>query len=344
MALNRSDWQLLALLAISPLFSGAGGCDGGGPGQCASDAECTDNVYCNGIEVCSPANPSADSMGCLRLAPAACPVGAVCSNADRRCMPVCTTASSTNCISQCTTDDDCNDEVFCNGTERCQPGASGANARGCLASTYPACGVYQVCDEAEDRCTTDCPDADGDGHSAVHCGGNDCDDTDGNRFPGNAEVCDAADHDEDCDPSTYGIRDVDGDGYHDAACCNGTVCGDDCNDNRSNIHPDQVDPCDGVDDNCDGLADEDTALVLYPDADRDGYGAGTGVRACVGASGLSTLNNDCDDANPAIVPGAVVCDSVGAPTSYQLCTSAGTYTSGKCNTCTPQPNGTGVCL
>src|SRR5512143_1962870 len=49
-----------------------------------------------------------------------------------------------------------------------------------------------------------CTDADGDGHGAISCGGDDCDDADANRYPGNAEVCDAAGVDDDCDPATLG--------------------------------------------------------------------------------------------------------------------------------------------
>jgi len=65
-----------------------------------------------------------------------------------------------------------------------------------------------------------CPDADGDGRRSAACGGDDCDDHDAGRFPGNVEVCDADQHDEDCDPATFGFRDEDQDGVVDARCCN----------------------------------------------------------------------------------------------------------------------------
>jgi hypothetical protein len=63
-------------------------------------------------------------------------------------------------------------------------------------------------------------DADGDGVEGWVCGGNDCDDADPRRFPGNPEVCDAAGFDEDCDPNTFGDRDLDGDRFVDARCWN----------------------------------------------------------------------------------------------------------------------------
>lgn len=86
-------------------------------------------------------------------------------------------------------------------------------------------------------------DEDGDGHVNQALGGDDCDDRDADRYPGNAEVCDPAHHDEDCNPATYGERDADHDGYPDARCCNrdaggGFACGTDCDDHNAAIHPD----------------------------------------------------------------------------------------------------------
>lgn len=86
-------------------------------------------------------------------------------------------------------------------------------------------------------------DEDGDGHVNQALGGDDCDDRDANRYPGNAEVCDTAHHDEDCNPLTYGERDADRDGYPDARCCNRHAgrelsCGSDCDDANAVIHPD----------------------------------------------------------------------------------------------------------
>ena len=136
----------------------------------------------------------------------------------------------------CETDADCDDGVFCNGIEVCAPGNDEATAFGCVAAAAAPCLDGQVCDEEMDRCTTRCElgvDADGDGVDAMECGGEDCDDADANRFPGNAEVCDAEAHDEDCDPATVGF-DLDGDGFVGDRCCNEVdgerTCGMDCDD------------------------------------------------------------------------------------------------------------------
>ena len=214
----------------------------------------------------------------------------------------------------CTTDVDCSDSIFCNGAERCMPGAAGADARGCIAAPEPACLASQRCVEAVSRCESNCAvarDADGDGHVALACGGDDCDDSDAQRFPGNAEVCDPS-HDEDCNPLSVGDSDGDGDGYLDHACCNrvpGTnaVCGLDCDDAQPNVHPDQAEVCNGVDDNCNGFTDENVSRFLYPDTDGDGYGSrvATPIAGCMLVAGQSENALDCDDTNALVSPVAV---------------------------------------
>ncbi len=105
-------------------------------------------------------------------------------------------------------------------------------------------------------------DADRDGHRNPSASGDDCDDFDANRYPGRTEVPDLGGHDEDCDWHTYGCADADNDRYCDARVCNvdpqgRRYCGDDCDDSRPSVHPAQVDVCNGRDDNCNGLVDEE---------------------------------------------------------------------------------------
>ncbi len=201
----------------------------------------------------------------------------------------------------CTADSQCDDGVYCNGMERCVPGA-GASPLGCVAGVRPCEGVG-ACLEIEDRCDADCetPDGDGDGVERVGCGGADCDDEDDSRFPGNPEICDAEGVDEDCDPATTGARDRDRDGYLDASCSDGI--GLDCNDLDASISPASTEACNGVDDDCDGDVDEGVAVDGFVDADADGRGDGErAMRACPGSVRFSLYGDDCDDTDPSVHP------------------------------------------
>ncbi len=180
--------------------------------------------------------------------------------------------------------------------------------------TTAACADRETCDEASQSCRADCADADGDGARDASCGGRDCDDSDPERFPGNLEVCDVDGFDEDCDPRTFGVRDLDGDGVPDETCCNGDVCGSDCDDARAGVNPLVPEVCNGIDDDCDGNVDEGVLVTYWVDVDRDGYGSDAVdadmVTACVRPDGFADRNDDCDDTTGAVNPGAVeVCDA-----------------------------------
>jgi len=204
----------------------------------------------------------------------------------------------------------CDDGVFCNGTERCRPSDPEADDDGCVAGEAPCAGA---CDEEARTCEGGCPDADGDGAASAECGGTDCDDDDATRFPGAVEICDAANVDEDCDPSTFGDTDADDDGFVDAACCNGDTCGDDCDDGNASAHPGEAESCDGADNDCDAATDEGVLEEFYPDADDDLYGdmSATAVMACEAPDDHVSDAADCDDGDGATHPTAdEVCDGV----------------------------------
>ena len=161
-------------------------------------------------------------------------------------------------------------------------------------------------------------DSDSDGYESVEVGGPDCDDFDANRFAGNVEVCNDG-HDEDCDPSTVGSLDADGDGYISSACRNeirfgagpndvSVTQGDDCDDELAGVHPSANEVCNHRDDDCDGLVDEGAAAPVYRDLDGDGYGDATCTFAgCWNDVGYVTNPFDCDDSNAALTPGTGVC-------------------------------------
>jgi alpha-tubulin suppressor-like RCC1 family protein len=217
----------------------------------------------------------------------------------------------------CSADAMCDDGLFCNGVERCAPGAAGADAFGCTRADVP-CVAGQRCDEEADQCLSNCsvaPDADGDGADAIECGGTDCADTNAARYPGATEVCDAANVDEDCDPTTFGDRDADGDTYVDATCCNddaGTMrCGDDCSDSRRDMHPGLAEACDYLDNDCDATIDEVVAVPGFADEDRDLHGdPDAPLTACPDTPGFSTTSDDCDDMDPEVYGGLLeICDA-----------------------------------
>jgi len=168
----------------------------------------------------------------------------------------------------------------------------------------------------------------------------DCDDTNSAVNPGEAEICDASDTDEDCDglsddddPGvlsggyTTWYADSDNDGYGDASVSqdlcdvpSGYVADDqDCNDGDNAIHPGAQEVCDAadVDEDCDGDSDDDDSSVdittydtFYRDADTDSYGdAATTLDACDEPSGYVTDDQDCNDARSDVNPAAQeVCD------------------------------------
>ena len=171
------------------------------------------------------------------------------------------------------------------------------------------------------ECRTACAgaaDADGDGHAAEACGGDDCDDADPDRYPGNTERCDAIGHDEDCDALTLGgpsDADIDADGFVSVECCNQQVggalrCGLDCDDARPSVLPGGTEVCNGDDDDCDGALDEGVLATQYLDLDGDGFGnpRTASTRAC-GDPLYVEDNGDCDDGDAAVYPGASeICD------------------------------------
>ena len=102
---------------------------------------------------------------------------------------------------RCIRDADCEDDVFCNGRERCLPDDLAADDRGCVGADAPACAEGETCDEELGRCLSECDlegDVDDDGAVSIACGGADCDDMDDTIFPGADEVC-ADEVDQDCD-------------------------------------------------------------------------------------------------------------------------------------------------
>lgn len=118
---------------------------------------------------------------------------------------------------------------------------------------------------------------------------------------------------------TFGVRDLDGDGYVSGQCCNddgagSTRCGDDCNDMRNVSRPGNTEACDGFDNDCDGDVDEEVRLTFYVDADGDGHGSSAmTMMGCEAPAGYVATSGDCDDTEMGVHPGvAELCDRIDA--------------------------------
>lgn len=202
----------------------------------------------------------------------------------------------------------------------------------------------EKCDEIDNDCdalidelgATDAPiwyvDGDGDGYGDASVtrqaceqpefyvdNTDDCNDSAATAYPGADELCDDLDNDcdelidEDALDATLYFWDFDADGYGDPSRPERTCAAaswlvednTDCNDATDAIHPGIREICDGIDNDCDELVDDDDLTVdpttfstWYPDTDGDGYGfpAEEGVKqSCDGGVGYADNADDCND-------------------------------------------------
>lgn len=175
-------------------------------------------------------------------------------------------------------------------------------------------------DTPEPTETPEPDDLDGDGYTEV---GGDCDDTDATVYPGAEELCNDA-TDSDCDGNSSESEsgcvvysdDADGDGYcENSPCVVSTMPAGDCDDTDARTYPGAAETCDGLDNDCDGDRDdiaEGTGSLYYQDSDGDGYGTDSEViSACSRPAGYAVSDDDCNDGNASIHPGATeTCNNV----------------------------------
>ena len=161
----------------------------------------------------------------------------------------------------------------------------------------------------------------------------DCDDNNPLINPAQPELCDGIDNncnnqaDEGTDTNIYYL-DSDGDGYGSAnsieACAQPegyVVNNSDCDDNNPLVNPGQAELCDGIDNNCNNQADEETTVTTYYlDSDRDGYGdVAVSIESCDFPAGYVENSSDCDDSDASINPGqSELCDGIDNNCSGQI--------------------------
>lgn len=215
---------------------GSGSVDGGSEGStiCASDEECDDGEFCNGVEVCSPSDPGADDFGCMPASEPRCSDGANCIEELQECVTDCDLGSDA--------DLDGFDAVECGGDD-CDDSDE---------FVYPQ--APEICDDVDDDCNplTLGDDDDGDREVSNEC----CNPTD------DGFECGA-----DCDDSELNIIGPGGDWAHCSACnlpcetlqaCQAGVCIDA---RRvfvsSSVQAGDMGGLEGADDICQGLADSE---------------------------------------------------------------------------------------
>lgn len=96
---------------------------------------------------------------------------------------------------------------------------------------------------------------------------------------------------------SYFYKDADNDGFYSY---------EDCNDYDASVNPAAIEACNGVDDDCNGIIDDNTPYhTYYLDADTDGFGdINNPQEFCETTTpeGYSTDSSDCDDTDPNINP------------------------------------------
>ena len=236
----------------------------------------------------------------------------------------------------------------CEGNRFCGP--SGLTECSALTPKPEECnGLDDNCDGEVDpanslKCITWYYDQDGDGYGigagACECEppsvnhvamGGDCDDSNVGVHPGVNEACNMVD--DDCDGATDEsfadgcetmYYDADNDGWGDAGNTD-CLCKEspnykkkagDCNDENPNTHPEAEELCDGEDNNCDGVIDEENGVGCVPyylDQDKDGYGLSDQLKCLCEKIGDYTAikGGDCDDTEYTVHPTvAELCDGL----------------------------------
>ena len=262
----------------------------------------------NGIHVGDPCTSSA--LGACR------PGTYQCDGTVRRCVPVLSPVAET--CQNLGVDNDCdgNADELTDGVEQgdpCttgQPGECSAGLATCGGGVFVCQQINSPTAEVCDGLDNDCNNSIDDGLPDLTCGVGGCERTvpacaggaDNTCTPGQpvAEECD--DIDNDCDGTTDNGCDDDNDDYCDdsltligtpAVCPNG---GGDCDDTTSATNPGAEESCDGIDNDCNGPADDN---ITTPKC---------GVGECV-SEGTACVNGMATNCTPK-APTAEVCDGL----------------------------------
>jgi len=291
---------------------------------CRDDTDCDDGLPCNGVESCF-------FGGCR---PGTVPT---CGDGLR-----CTVDSCDDALGGCvhTADDRfCDDALFCNGPEVCDP------VLDCRPGTAPSCDDSVACTDdicgggAPGACIRTTRDTDRDGHGDRSCpvsGGvpaDDCDDSRAAVYPGAPELCNGIDDDCDaaCDEAFACCRGATG------ACTTGCgttgtrVCSTLCS---WGLCSPPAEICNGVDDDCNGACDDGFTCCAGSTGTCTTSCGSTGSRPC-GASCAwgactppSEVCNGADDDCDTLVDEGFTCARGATQACTTSCGSTGSRTCG----------------
>ena len=254
-------------------------CDGQVDEGCTPATPCTSDADCAQYEYCSLEVPVYDAAGNLSCCPA-----------NARCTPDIPSCVAGQCRLQagyCWTDGDCGYGEQCLGASRCPPGAM------CFVADYP--GKCSPAEQLPCQSSADCP-------ADQVC-----------QWINGCPICECASEDPTCTcpmcaPAANGwcvpagCVDRDGDGF----------CGtQDCDDANSAVFPGAAEPCDGIDNDCDGQVDEACQAQCFSDADCGAYETCQLLYAAGGASPVACCppNAFCDSTMPPCGGGTCVLQS-----------------------------------
>ncbi len=218
------------------------GCDDDCTLTCEVDADCDNGDPCNGAETCD-----------MNV----CAVGVLPADGTVDCDAGGMTGS---CYSGLCSPPNCGNSMVDTG-EDCDDGRNGIQTDGCRDDCAYTCSDDSECDDG-DACngTETCDDT---AHTCTEPADLDCDDTDDCTL----DSCDVA------SGCVNSLIDGDSDGYSAATCTTAGLMGGDCDDDDGTRYPGAVELCDMIDNDCDGVEDNDTSTVsCQRDQDGDEFG------------------------------------------------------------------------
>lgn len=310
------------VLILFTLAAGCGGADGddAGGGSDAPSGDCAgaaDGASCGTGEICvaGTCGPSRCGDGFLDVGG-----GEVCDDGNELAFDGC---EPITCRFTCDDSATCDDGVTCNGAEEC------TGAHQCAAGTpLPDATACTLAGGASGVCRSGECVVPGCGDGLVMAGES-CDD--GNDVDGDGceSSCRFTCEVEPGATQTW-FLDCDGDGYaaegagmrmacpppEPMACGGGWTLrapvpgARDCDDVRPDVRPGATEVCDGVDQDCDMMADDGVLITFFRDVDGDLHGdAASTMMACTAPTGFVATSDDCDDGCASCLPGGTeTCD------------------------------------